>query len=508
MGVIKRQSLKTSIVNYLGVLIGVVFFTFVFPHIISEKYLGLIGLFQNLSITLVSLPSLGLAHILLRFYSSWNNENTTAQFNAFALLSIASALIIFGILWFVFKSPIVHFYEKHSSLFINYFFLIIPLVIFQTYSSYFEIFSLVKLRVAVPAFLREIVTRILLIIFIFLFAFQWLNETQFFYLFAFSYFLTTIILVIYSIKTLHFKIGNYKKFIQSKSFQKSIRYGGSMLLLIVFTNTSNFLDSILLPAFLGLDILGIYLRPLVLGQMIQVPYRAISLISIPILREAFVQHDYEKIKKLNKDIALNLFLIGCFLFTLLISNSENIFNLLPPQYAIAKSVLLIIALGRLFDMAFGLNSELINYSAYYRYIIYFSFVMMISSVVLNITLIPIYGMNGAAFAVAISLVFFNLIKTLFIYKKMKIHCFSKHYITLILLTITVLSISYFIPSIQFIVHHRFVNTCINVVFKSSIVSLLFLIPIFFLKVSPDLNDLISLIFSGKILKGGHKMEEL
>ena len=83
MGIIKRQSLKTSIVNYVGVLIGVVFFVFVFPHIVSEEYLGLIGLLQNLTFILVSLPMLGLAHVLLRFYSvkMARQPNTSTHFH-------------------------------------------------------------------------------------------------------------------------------------------------------------------------------------------------------------------------------------------------------------------------------------------------------------------------------------------------------------------------------------------------------------------------------------------
>ncbi|HMN32683.1 MAG TPA: polysaccharide biosynthesis C-terminal domain-containing protein [Chitinophagaceae bacterium] len=508
MGIIKRQSLKTSIVNYLGVFLGVIFFVFVFPHIISDEYLGLIGLFQNLSITLVALPSLGMAHILLRYYSSWNDEKMLKSFNTFSVMMVGIALITFSAIWFLFKSPIVHFYESHSSLFLKYFVLMIPLVIIQTYSSYFEIFSMVKLRITVPAFLREIGSRIILIFLVFLFAYQHLNEEQFFNLFVFSYLLTALILIIYCVRILNFEFGSIKIYVQSKEFKSSMRYGFGMLLLISFTNFSNFIDSIILPAYLGLDILGIYLRPLVLGQMIQVPYRAISLISIPILREAFVQKDYAKIQKMNKGLALNLFLIGCFLFSLLIGNTENIFQLFPPQYTAAKDVLLIIATGRLIDMAFGLNSEILNYSPYYRSIIYFSLLMMALSIVLNIILIPKFGMNGAAIAVAISLIIFNFLKTLYIYKKLNIHCFSKHYITLILITLFVLVIAYFIPSIQFISNHRFINTLINIIFKSSILATLFIGLTYFLKVSIDLNDFVKLVLSGKILKGGHRLEEL
>ncbi len=508
MGIIKRQSLKTSIVNYVGVLIGVVFFVFVFPHIISEEYLGLIGLLQNLTFILVSLPMLGMAHVLLRFFSVWKNDETANHFNAFSLIAMGVALIIFAIAYYLLKDPIINTYSTRSALFVPYYLLIIPLVAMQAYSQYFELFAMVKLRVAVPAFLREIVTRLLLISLVFLFAYKLLNEQQFIVGFLLVYLITFVVLLIYIVKGLHFKAYKAKVFVDNPHFKSQMIYGGGMLLLTIFNNVSNFLDSIILPAYLGLGVLGIYLRPLVLGQMIQVPYRAISLISIPIIREAIVENNMQKVKELNRDIAINLFLIGCFLFCLLISNTDGIFSLFPAKYIIAKNVLYIIAIGRLLDMAFGLNSEILNYSKYYKFIIFFSCIMMCLTIGLNILLIPILGMSGAALAVTISLIVFNLLKTWMIYKKFHFHCFSRRYLTLIVISVMVIGILHLIPMIQFLDHHMFFNSLLNIAFKSLIGTLLFILPTFYLKVSPDLNEFMKLILSGKILKGGHKMEEL
>ncbi|MBK7691455.1 MAG: polysaccharide biosynthesis C-terminal domain-containing protein [Bacteroidetes bacterium] len=508
MGIIKRQSLKTSIVNYVGVLIGVVFFVFVFPHIISEEYLGLIGLLQNLTFILVSLPMLGLAHVLLRFFAVWKNGETASQFNAFSLLVMGVSLAVFAITYYLLKAPIIALYKTHSALFLPYYLVIIPLVVIQAYSQYFEIYAMVKLRVAVPAFLREIVTRLLLIFLIFLFAYQFLNEKQFILGFLLVYLLTFLVLILYSVKGLQFKAFGYKEYMKGAGFRSQMAYGGGMLLLTIFNNVSNFLDSIILPAYLGLGALGIYLRPLVLGQMIQVPYRAISLISIPIIREAIVENNMQKVKELNNDIAINLFLIGCFLFSLLIGNTDAIFSLFPAKYVIAKDVLYIIAVGRLLDMAFGLNSEILNYSKYYKFIILFAGIMMFLTIGLNVMLIPRFGMNGAALSVSISLIIFNLLKTWMIYKKFHFHCFSFHYLTLILISAFVIGILYFIPTIQFVQHHMFFNSLLNIGFRSLIGLLLFLIPTYYVKVSPDLNDFIQLILSGKLFRGGHKMEEL
>ncbi len=196
------------------------------------------------------------------------------------------------------------------------------------------------------------------------------------------------------------------------------------------------------------------------------------------------------------------------MFCLLIGNADAIFSLFPSKYIIAKNVLYIIATGRLLDMAFGLNSEILNYSKYYRFIILFSGIMMCLTIGLNFLLIPQFGMDGAALAVTISLIIFNILKTWMIYKKFHFHCFSIHYLTLILISVFVIGILYFIPTLQFVQHHMFFNSLLNIGFRSLVGLLLFLIPTYYLRVSPDLNDFIQLILSGKLFRGGHKMEEL
>jgi hypothetical protein len=74
--------------------------------------------------------------------------------------------------------------------------------------------------------------------------------------------------------------------------------------------------------------------------------------------------------------------------------------------------------------------------------------------------------------------------------------------------LAVLGVLYFVPFIQFIPKHMFVNALVNIAFKSMLGSGLFLVPLFFLQVSPDFNDFVKLILNGKIFKGGHKMDEL
>jgi O-antigen/teichoic acid export membrane protein len=341
------------------------------------------------------------------------------------------------------------------------------------------------------------------------FALGWLGESELIYGFVGVYALGGIALFLYARRVLDFQWGKDHRFWRKPGeWQEPMRYAGSTMLILIASNLSNFIDGIILPAYLGLGALGIYMRPLVLGQMIQVPYRAISLISIPIIREAMVDNDMAKVRDLNRSIGLNLFLIGTFLFAGLAACADSLLALLPPQYAQAKYVLYIIGFGRLFDMAFGLNSEILNYSNHYRVMMYLSIVMMIMTIGLDMWFIPLWGMNGAAIAVTLSLIVFNVLKSVFIYRRFGFHCFSKHYITLMLVMAMVIGVLQLIPFITFIEHHMFYNALLNLLFKGSLSVIAFLIPVYVLKVSPDLNAFIALIVSGQVFKGGHKMEGL
>lgn len=508
MGIIKRQSLKSSIVNYIGVALGVVFFNFVFTHLVDKEHLGLINLLRSLMFVLSAFPALGFAHVLLRYFSVWKNDEFTAHYNAFAIRGTWVALAIFSLLLVVGKNFITQYYEQQSSLFLPYYYVLIPLVICYTLTQYYELFSLVKLRAAVPTALREVLSRALLIVVFYMYIYHIINETGLVWGFVISLAIPFIILWIYVSKVLHFKTGDYRKYYQYSQRKTEMQYGIGMYALVVFTNIHNFLDGIILPAYLGLSALAIYTPALVLGQMIQIPYRSISLISIPILREAIVERDFVKLQTLSKDLALNLFLIGCMLFTLLICSVEGIFNLLPPDFAQGKYVLYIIATGRLFDMAFGLNSEILNYSSQYKRMIVLSVAMMLCTIVLNIILLPIYGLQGAALSVSISLILYNIGKSFLIYKYYHFHCFSYKYIPIAIVTTVVIIIMNFVPYLTFFNHHMFVNACCNVVFKAFLASILFILPIVFLKVSPDLNHFLKILFHGKLFKGGHKMNEL
>ncbi|MCB0698900.1 MAG: polysaccharide biosynthesis C-terminal domain-containing protein, partial [Chitinophagaceae bacterium] len=122
---------------------------------------------------------------------------------------------------------------------------------------------------------------------------------------------------------------------------------------------------------------------------------------------------------------VNILIVGIGLFVLIAMNLDNAVAILAEGYESVKPLVLILMLGRLVDMASGLNNELISISRYYKFNFRASALLLIMVFVLDRMYIPIYGIYGAAWVATISLAAFNIAKMIFLYRKMNLHPFTK-----------------------------------------------------------------------------------
>ena len=115
-------------------------------------------------------------------------------------------------------------------------------------------------------------------------------------------------------------------------------------------------------------------------------------------------------------ISIPLVLFFCFF-------SEMILGFFGEKYLVAKEPLIILMIGQGICSFFGAVQVYLNMTGRqttFQVILIFA---VIINFVLNKTLIPIYGMSGAAFSYAVSMFLWNLVATIIIYKKDKIAVF-------------------------------------------------------------------------------------
>ena len=148
-----------------------------------------------------------------------------------------------------------------------------------------------------------------------------------------------------------------------------------------------------------------------------------------------------------------------------------------------RFVFLLIVSGKLIDMSMSVNSQLVEYSSWYKYNLLFLILLAILNVGLNFYFIKTYGLIGAAAATAMSYLVFNVVKMLFIQSKMRMSPFGKENLyLLIILAAIFLVLIFLMPS--------FDNVWINTIVQLSFFIISYSLAVWVFGLSAELKDLI------------------
>ena len=192
----------------------------------------------------------------------------------------------------------------------------------------------------------------------------------------------------------------------------------------------------------------------------------------------------DQISTIYKKTSINLLIIGSFILTLIWTNIDALFSLIPhsEMFIQGKYVVLFIGLGKLFDMAMGLNHEIITNSKIYKWNILLIPLLAVTTIVTNLIFIPLYGINGAAIASLLSIFSINLLRYFLILVKLKLQPFNIQTLKALLIAGITLFIGYLIPGLDIPI--------LEIILKSLVMSSVFSILILALKPSEDISQLI------------------
>ena len=481
MGYIQKDAFRSMLLSYIGMVLGYVNKGFLFIFLLSSDQVGLINLVVAVGLLLAQLSNMGSIFSVWKFFPFFRNESKKHYgFLFMNMLIVSVGIFLFGIIIIFFKTEITSFYLEKSSLFVDFFFLILPIGASMVYFFLFENFMRGMNKNILPVFLNEFMLRVLLTILLTLFSFHWISFNQLIYIYAFTHFIPPIILLIYLIqqKEITFSLASisvpkrFKRIILNYSMYS---YINSIGIMIVFT-----LDAMMLASMVSLNATGIYTTMIYLISAIQIPYKSLVRTSSPLIPVYWKEKKLTEMNILYKKVSSISLIISLFLFALIWINRIDLFSLLKPEYMQGIEVFLFLMIGRVLDMYLGLNGVIFLTSKKYKYEIIFTLIMIGIVFGLNLLLIPSYGMTGAAISTSIALIVYNLGRLLFIYFIYRMHPFEINQIKVILLFFGLLfGIQYFVPTIS--------NLFVSVGLKSLLFSLLFLAPIYFLNWNQDIK---------------------
>jgi O-antigen/teichoic acid export membrane protein len=501
MGIVIRQSIKSSIVTYAGILIGAFNILWLYPKFLSPEEIGLTRVVIDVALILAALAQFGIPNIADKFFAHYKDEQR--KHKGFLLLLIIFpflGIIIISIVFLFLKPFWIEAYSKHSPLLIDYFYYIIPLAFFMMYENVLESYSRVHYRIVVPAIVREIFLKLTMTAGVIFFFYDFITLKQFVQVITLSYFLAVVLLVFYIRVLKKFYIFSENPFTDRAKIKEIIFYGGFIFLGGAWGLIAAKIDMIMLSSMKDLAITGIYSIAFFIGTVIEIPRRAISQITTPFISQAWKDKDMDMIKSIYVKTSINLLVAGILLFLLVWCNINYIFEIMPngDEYKIGKYVVLLIGVAKLVDRSTGVNSEIILTSSYYRFNFLVVILNSIFLVTVNYLLIPIYGMMGAALCIVITLVMANIIRSLFIYIKFKIQPFSFKNLWIIIFGAVVLLILTYMPDINIGTFSPYINIAV----RSLLILIAFMGPVYYFRISDDINiTVIQLVkklkFSGK-----------
>ena len=430
MGVIIRQSIKGTLVNYIGTAIGMVTLFFVIPKFIKPEEFGLIRTFVAAGVLFVSLAQIGTNSSILRFFPYFKNpEKRDHGFFFWTLIIPFVGFLIYLSLFLIFKNFIADFYREKSEIFTHYLYFVIPLGFFWLYQTVFETNSVVLMRIVVPAFVREVGVRVMVLGAYLLFSFDIISLTGLVVAFCCTYGVAACINLGYLFHlgriSLKPDFKHITKPLRKDFFYYTLFLMGSALTTAFVPNLGMFFIS----AKLGLAFAGVYAFAGHIVAFIEIPYRSLGAISNPYVSQTVKDKNFSETNRFIKKVSLHQFLIGTAIFFLIWINIDLIFQIIPTNedYILGKWVVFFLGLNAIIATTFSIGGTTLNYSKYFYYSLILTFFLTASAVFMNVLCIPIWGINGAAIATLFaSCVYYLLLLSLVYWKLRVIPCSWKH----------------------------------------------------------------------------------
>ncbi len=490
MGIVIRHSIYSTIISYVGVFIGYMNLLYLYPRFLSLEQIGLFRTIQDAAILLAPFAQFGLTQSIFRFYPQFvKDKGTSHTFITLIMLMALAGFAIFFVIFKIFEAPLLSYFQDNAKEIIQYSSWVIWLTLLLVMISALEAFSRSLLKTIVPNLVREIVARLLLSVLVLLYFSGALSFDQFVIGSIVTYLICLLILISYLWQQGEISIQTNFKSLDQNKFAELIKYS-----LLSFAGMAGMIligkvDSMMVSAILGLASNAIYTTAFYMATVIEIPKRALSQITMPLISKAFEQNEMKEVASLYRKTSINQFIIGSLLLIGLWINLDNIFTLMPKgdNFELGKWVVIIIGFGKMMDMLFGPSSEIIVLSKYYQFNIVLIIILASMVIIANNILIPRYGIEGAAWGSAFALIIFNLIKFIFIYIKFGIQPFA--WATLKVLVIGGLTIA--INTLLF----KFENTLIDLTFRSTVVTLVFTSLVIWSQASTDANSIITKLIS-------------
>ena len=447
MGVIAKQSIRGTIVTYIGIAVGIVTTFFVLTRFLTTEEIGLARVLIDAATLFIGLAQLGTNASIIRFYPYFREKDSDEDHGFFfwALVVPFIGFVLFAIIYWACSAPLGVWFGDKSPLFVDYYYFVLPLAFFMLYQTICESTCNVLMHIVLPRAVRELIVRVGLLALYLLYAFRVLSMDGFVIGLCANYALAATINLIYFFSLKRIVLRPDWTFLKTHPdlVHRYLLYSGFLVLSAVTGVLAPTLSSFFVTAKMGLDTTGIFAIATYMAVMVSVPNRSVSAIAAPQLARAIKENNREECAILIRQVTRNMLLIGGFILLTIWVNIDLIFHILPngATFATAKNVVLILGVSQLILGTFTICLTALNYSRYYAVSLILSLILTVSAMVLNNYLVPLWGMEGAAVSNLLSYGLYFVLAILTVVPLGHFHVVDKNwwYIALLLIALFALN---------------------------------------------------------------------
>jgi O-antigen/teichoic acid export membrane protein len=439
MGIVLNQSLKNTVITYIGFGIGGINTIYLYPVFLGATFYGLTNYVTSCANVIMPLFAIGMQNTLVKFYSQYQTEEEKSRFLSFTVLFPLLLIIPMLFIGLFFYDEILFFLSKKNAIVKSYIWLIPFIGLCMAYFEIFYAWLRVHMHSVFGNFIKEVGLRLFSLFLLIGVYYNWLSVEGFVYATAGLYFLAFLVTMFYAFS------------IQKPSFQFTIPANTKEILtytfyIILSGSVANLLldgDKMILNQYMHIENIAFYSVATYIALVISVPSRAMHQIVYPITARLMHENKQEELNDLYKKTSINLQVVGGLVMLGIFVNINQLYEMVPKEYSGGIMVVFMIGISKYFDLILGNNNAIIFNTKYYRTVLFLGVGLVVLTVGLNMIFIPIYGIMGSAFATLLSITLYSLAKLLFVVKRLHLYPFTNQTLYSIVITFILFLLFYF-----------------------------------------------------------------
>jgi O-antigen/teichoic acid export membrane protein len=484
MGIIQKQSIRSTIGISIGFTIGAFNLLVLAPKLLTTEQLGLTRLITDLGITLATLCTLGSLPVIYKFFPFYKSHLSPKKIELpfITMMVCLLGFIIMCSAGYLGRGIIIQKFSTKSPLFVHYSYLIYPFCLFYLLFIWLESFGWSLKKGVLSNILREMVPRLLFIILLVLLVIRVISFTFFLAAFSLQYFLPAAILFLKLRKTGEFNFTTSISTLTLRLKSKMINFGLFVFGAQFLNLLSRTADTFIISSKKGLTETAIFTIATYVVTLMEIPQRSITSISIPILAESWKSKNINSISNIYTKSVANLLIIGLAMFCLILLNVHNLAVFLGKDYKGIEMVVFFLGVSKLIDLGTGANTQIITTSNYWKVDFITNVIYTIIALPLNYILISRYGLMGAAYSTLIAISFYNAMRFSFLWFKFGLQPYTWKDLLAVAYAAIAAIVSYYTPLIA--------NIFIDSTIRTLVFCVFFFPAVYLTGISAEVNQLI------------------